>query len=231
MRTRKLSSLLVARTLLILILLSLFHIEAAPPAQGQSPSCTDSDGGLAYDVAGYVEGVGPNGWPYTKYDECQAGGQIKEFWCNGTMPWPSFYQCPNGCVDGACVPETCTDDDGDGYAVEGGGCGLVDCDDDDPDVNPGADEVCDNGTDDDCNGLVDGEDPACVVCTDADGDGYYMDLEPATHRRVGQIFYFYHDGARAREVVASSYTEWLSGIARKMKRGKFIVDDGAIWLE
>jgi hypothetical protein len=178
MRTRRLSSLLVARTLLILILLSLFHIEAAPPAQGQSPSCTDSDGGLAYDVAGYVEGIGPNGWPYTKYDECQTGdseGQIKEFWCNGTMPWPQFYQCPNGCADGACVPETCTDDDDDGYAVEGGGCGLVDCDDADPDVNPGADEVCDNGIDDDCNGLVDGDDPACVVCTDGDGDGYAVE--------------------------------------------------------
>lgn len=33
--------------------------------------------------------------------------------------------------------ETCTDNDGDGYAVEGGSCGPVDCDDTEPLTNPG----------------------------------------------------------------------------------------------
>jgi hypothetical protein len=176
--TRKLTTLLLLKALLVVAILCAIQLEAVPSVYGQSPSCTDSDGGLAYSEAGYVEGIGPNGWPYIKYDECQTGdseGQIKEFWCNGTMPWPQFYECPNGCADGACVPETCTDDDDDGYAVEGGGCGLVDCDDGDPNVNPGADEVCDNGIDDDCNGLIDGDDPACVVCTDGDGDGYAVE--------------------------------------------------------
>ena len=42
--------------------------------------------------------------------------------------------------------------------------GPLDCDDLDPDVNPGAPEVC-NGIDDDCSGLID--DPG-----DGDGDGY-----------------------------------------------------------
>lgn len=44
----------------------------------------------------------------------------------------------------------CTDSDGDGYSVEGGGCGEIDCDDSDAGVNPGAAELC-NGIDDDCD--------------------------------------------------------------------------------
>ena len=47
----------------------------------------------------------------------------------------------------------CRDDDGDGYTDEA--CGGVDCDDTDPDVNPGAVEDCDNGIDDDCDDRLD----------------------------------------------------------------------------
>lgn len=149
-------------------------------AQTSEPSCTDSDGGLAYFVAGSVEGVGANGWPYNKPDICETGayeGNLKEFYCTGGTFRAQRYACDNGCLDGACLtePPGCTDADGDTYAVEGGLCGLVDCDDTDPNVNPGAIEVCDNGLDDDCNGLTDGDDPACLVCTDADGDGYAVE--------------------------------------------------------
>ncbi len=59
---------------------------------------------------------------------------------------------------------SCTDNDGDGYNVEGGACGLVDCNDNDPAVNPGATEIC-NGIDDDCDGLID------EGFTDTDNDG------------------------------------------------------------
>ena len=46
-----------------------------------------------------------------------------------------------------------------------------DCDDLDPDVNPGADEVC-NGMDDDCDSSVDDGLPETTFYGDSDGDGY-----------------------------------------------------------
>jgi len=66
-------------------------------------------------------------------------------------------------ADSSCVL-TCTDKDEDGYAVEGGACGEVDCNDSNAKVNPGATEVCD-GVDNNCDGSVD-------EGFDADGDGY-----------------------------------------------------------
>jgi hypothetical protein len=60
-----------------------------------------------------------------------------------------------------------SDADGDGVTVADG-----DCDDEDPLIRPGADEVC-NGKDDDCDGVVD-EDPLFAErwYRDADGDGF-----------------------------------------------------------
>lgn len=57
---------------------------------------------------------------------------------------------------------SCLDDDGDGAGVQGSACApAYDCDDVDPEVNPDAVEVCDNGKDDDCDGLADSQDPDC----------------------------------------------------------------------
>ncbi|MEA3431044.1 MAG: MopE-related protein [Nanoarchaeota archaeon] len=49
-----------------------------------------------------------------------------------------------------CDLTECIDVDRDGYSVEGGLCGPVDCDDTNPNINPGKADVC-NGIDDDCN--------------------------------------------------------------------------------
>ena len=64
----------------------------------------------------------------------------------------------NDCASGIA---SAYDLDGDGFTS----C-ATDCDDDDPAVRPGADEVCD-GVDQDCDGAVD----EGTSCTDDDGDG------------------------------------------------------------
>ena len=65
------------------------------------------------------------------------------------------------------VSACCEDNDGDGYTPDmyGYSCPYLegDCDDSNPDVNPGATEMC-NGIDDDCDGIPDN--------LDQDGDGY-----------------------------------------------------------
>jgi hypothetical protein len=83
-----------------------------------------------------------------------------------------------------------TDDDGDGFGVTSSaetGCGVKngvlvdgDCDDDDDDVHPDSEELC-NGVDDDCNGVAD--DSASEGETwyrDADDDGYGDIDQPLT---------------------------------------------------
>ena len=75
-------------------------------------------------------------------------------------------------ADFTVVPPTWCDADGDGYYDET--CGGKDCDDSDPAVNPDAGEVCDNGIDDDCDGLVDGDDPDCLVVFTLDVDAAYV---------------------------------------------------------
>jgi hypothetical protein len=92
--------------------------------------------------------------------------------------------------DAADAPTWWADTDGDGYGDSGSAVqacdqpsghvaddrpGPEDCDDRDAAVNPGASEVC-NGVDDDCDGLVDDDDPGVsgksTWYADVDGDGY-----------------------------------------------------------
>ncbi len=78
-------------------------------------------------------------------------------------------------------PPVCTDADGDDFSPDGGSCGPLDCNDNNPAVNPSAEENCNDGIDNDCNGLVDGDDPGargCPVgqaCIDQDGDLFSPD--------------------------------------------------------
>jgi hypothetical protein len=71
------------------------------------------------------------------------------------------------------------DGDGDGYGVGEGEPACAppdsssvrvggDCDDLDPEVSPGADEVCDDGVDDDCSGLADDD---CATADPIDDGG------------------------------------------------------------
>jgi len=71
---------------------------------------------------------------------------------------------------------TCIDNDGDGYGDPGdASCpngAETDCDDTNPDVNPGATEIC-NGIDDNCDTVVD----EGFTDTDGDGDADCVDLD------------------------------------------------------
>jgi len=53
------------------------------------------------------------------------------------------------------APPVCTDNDGDTYGVGSGCAQAEDCDDADQAVNPAAAEICDDGIDNNCNGLTD----------------------------------------------------------------------------
>ena len=66
------------------------------------------------------------------------------------------------------VTSACTDNDGDGYdACDASGNPIsgcsdpCDCNDSDDTINPGATEVCNDGIDNDCDGLTDAADPDC----------------------------------------------------------------------
>ena len=136
------------------------------------PVCTDSDGDTFA-----VEGgdCGPIDCDDANADISPSAAEI----CTDNID----NNC-NGLVDAqdpaavGCTP-ACTDNDGDGFAVEGGECGPVDCDDTDGQINPNGVEVCTDGIDNNCNGLVDAQDPAAVdcppACTDADGDTYAVE--------------------------------------------------------
>ncbi len=79
----------------------------------------------------------------------------------------------------------CADLDGDGYCAASDPnappSAAKDCDDANPSTHPGAAESCSNHLDDDCNGLVDGADPACQLppCLDDDADGYGDPASPS----------------------------------------------------
>jgi hypothetical protein len=57
----------------------------------------------------------------------------------------------------AALTGSCTDADGDGFCLEGN-----DCDDTDASINPGAEEVCDDTIDNDCDGKTDCPDSDCL---------------------------------------------------------------------
>ncbi len=90
------------------------------------------------------------------------------------LPWSMWFRDADadGYGSGSDAQIYCTDPGGDWLPTSG------DCDDADAAANPGATEVCNGGTDDDCDDLADDDDPsldldsASTFYVDVDGDGW-----------------------------------------------------------
>ncbi len=143
-----------------------------PEPIAQGPTCTDADSD------GY----------YAEGSDC---GTLADFNDNSASAYPGAAEnCTDGIdndgdgytdgQDSSCaIAPVCTDLDGDTYYADGGSCGPMDCDDSDASINPGAEEYCSDGIDNNCNGLIDTADMNAVACpldcTDLDGDGYSIE--------------------------------------------------------
>ncbi len=126
---------------LVLIGIGLTVVPEVLGAGKGKPECNDridNDGDSAIDLA-------DAGCSYSgDRDETNCGDGV----CEGGE---TNSTCSLDCAPPAPV---CTDNDSDGYNLEGGSCGAIDCNDNNPNIHPGATEVC-NSIDDDCDGLID----------------------------------------------------------------------------
>lgn len=154
--------------------------------------CSD---GVDNDCDGEVDETGPPSTWYRDVDgddfgddavqtivscEVQAGYTLFPHDCNDLNPLvnPDAVEVCNG-RDDDCNGDADflisagngEDDDRDGFADFLCGGALPDCDDREPLTHPGAPELCDM-VDNDCNGVVDGEDGVFDWYVDADADGF-----------------------------------------------------------
>lgn len=67
--------------------------------------------------------------------------------------------------------------------------------------------------------------------TDAEGNGYAVDLDPLPAGQAGQVIYLPIDGPTP-EPEFDSYTAWLSHYAQKLDAGEFTVSEmDGLWLD
>lgn len=126
----------------------------------QLPTCTDTDhdgyspdGGSCgpVDCNDTDPGVNPGMVCSAIYAPvCGSDSQTYTNSCEATQACVAIVSA------GECYqPPVCTDNDQDGFALEGNECGQIDCNDNNAAINPGATEIKNNQSDDNCNGMGD----------------------------------------------------------------------------
>jgi hypothetical protein len=158
------------------------------------PDCNNNGVGDGQDIAGSTsQDCDGNGVP----DECEpdedADGVIDacdpcpednpddgdgDGLCESDDNCPEVANADQADMDGDSVGDLCDDDiDGDGFLNSFFGQPEVeDCDDFSAQVSPDAAETCDDGIDNDCNGQIDLDDPACGCGAGGCGAGVGMFL-------------------------------------------------------
>ncbi len=107
------------------------------------------------------------------------------------------------CFDQDCNPvcNSCTDNDNDGYYIDGGDCGAVDCNDSNPQVYPGVAETCDR-IDNNCDGQTD-EGVTSTYYRDNDADTYGDPANPT--QACTQPAGYVTDSTDCNDAIASAY--------------------------
>jgi Putative metal-binding motif len=155
----------------------LFGIDGATPAGGSGGvgGTIGGDAGVGPGgVAGDAGGPGPGGGGVGGVggtfggDAGSGPGGVGGTITGGKCMTPQDCNDGDVCTTDACQNGFCAhgprDDDDDGFGPEL--CGGFDCNDFNPQVNPGVDEACKDGADNNCNGVADCLDPACAKIPD-----------------------------------------------------------------
>jgi hypothetical protein len=101
---------------------------------------------VAYGTSGWVDPNGASASLDPSYTNATDNDDAA-FWCESSSTFGAGDAGTPGTVNDTCSDVEPVDNDGDGYTSD------VDCDDADPGINPGAEDIEDDGIDQDCDGV------------------------------------------------------------------------------
>jgi len=140
-----------------MVVVTITYIDSLAGTSGTMTVTTDMNGSFTAMIPFVQNPAGISLFAYACITNCN--GQTvcdQSYWVPGTMMTFELNFC------GGFL----TDADGDGYPA------FADCNDNNPWVNPGAIEECNNGVDDNCDGTIDEGCNGDTTAVDNDNDGY-----------------------------------------------------------